>query len=84
MKRIQQQLHHASPIEAARLPVPIHHRRMRRRERRLKKKRKVLPMSDFLQRQLANVALAIELTALGAVVIVMVSFSLGAPATLAA
>ncbi len=41
-------------------------------------------MSNFLQRQLANVALAIELTALGAVVIVMVSFSLGAPTTLSA
>jgi hypothetical protein len=41
-------------------------------------------MSNFLQRQIANVALAIELTALGGVVIVMVSFSLGAPATFAA
>ncbi len=37
-------------------------------------------MSNFLQRQIANIALAIELTALGAVVIVMAGFRFGAPA----
>lgn len=41
-------------------------------------------MSDFIQRQIANVALAIELSVLGAVVIVMVGFSFGAPAAMAA
>lgn len=41
-------------------------------------------MSDFIQRQIANVALAIELAALGGVVFVMVGFPLVAPAVLAA
>lgn len=39
-------------------------------------------MSNFIQRQIANVALAIELSALGAVVLFMVAFTLSPAAAI--
>ncbi len=41
-------------------------------------------MSNFIQRQIANLALAIELSVLGAVVLFMVAATIGASATTSA
>jgi hypothetical protein len=49
-----------------------------------KQETKDLPMSNFLTRQIANLALVVELSVLGAVIVFMITTSLGVSPTIAA